>query len=208
MSAPSRRWPRVRFRLWHLLALVTLLCGWLGYETNRARHLERIARGVAEADGLIGYRMRFRFTHDGWMDHYGLQKLTAVEQAVWVQSHPAPHWIQRLLGDYYFVDPNVVYLLDPTACERLLPELCRFKKLEAMHLKITDKAQLAPLTKLKRLRYLQLSGPIEDASVSLLASLKSLSRLEIVDTQISYSASDHLQMQLQNCEIIDRRDLK
>ncbi len=199
MSAPSRRWPRVRFRLWHLLALMTLLCGWLGYETNRARRNARVVKAIQKADGLVGYL--HRYNDRKWIDEVGFAKLDLPKGARVNLPSPAPQWLREFIGDQFFVRIGHVTLDDEEKCRELLPEICRFDDMvefDAAGLSDADVPQLAQLTKLKMLT---LVGPVTDASIESLAAMHSLTLLDVKSTDITKRGAGRLEKLMPNCTI-------
>ncbi len=203
MSAPSRRWPRVRFRLWHLLALVTLLCGWLGYETNRARRIEAVTTAVRSKQGSIQYRQRFN--QEPWWnasDADPINALTALMLRVQHPEAPAPEWLLKVMGPYYFVSPTKISLYRHHYADDLLPAICSFTSLKSLAIHCASSKNLELVGNLTQLVNLNLAGEVGDESVPLLGSLKSLELLWIVDTNISKEGANHLRESLPNCHVI------
>jgi hypothetical protein len=202
MSTPSRRWPRVRFRLWHLLALVTLLCGWLGYETNRARKISAVTTAIQSKRGTVLYR--HRFNEQPWRNESDAALSNRIPNCVRIYLRvelPAPKWVIDWLGPYYFVRPTDIAVGRHGSCNELLPAICSLRSLEALTIHCAGSENLELLKNLPHLKELHLSGQFGDGCVPLLSSLRSLETLSIVDANIPKEEARQLRQRLPKCRV-------
>jgi hypothetical protein len=218
MPSPFRRWPRVRFRLWHLLALVTLLCGWLGYEKQRANRIIEATRTLRAAQCMVTNTRRFGTKEQiNDQDLFVLpvstkdaSKTTTVTTFAQIRRRiaspiPAPRWLVELVGETVFIEPYEAVFEDSIRetdrievvnALRDLKTLRRVKQLTG----VTDQ-ELEIISSSSRLEFLELQGPLTDASVPNLGKLRALKYLQLLETKLTQDGFDELRKLLPTCSM-------
>lgn len=185
---------RFRFRLVTLMAMVTVLCTWLGMMTRRA-HQQRDALAVLEQAGA---RIEFDYQVDVQANPYVERKSNA------------PAWARRLFGEEYFRTPVTCTLWSDPSERRRPVELglravlslrgLRSLRLYDMPLSTEQLQQIATLSKLTWLN-LDDCTIADDGGFEAIGSLHHLVLLWLENTNVS----DHDLLHL--AELVDLSDL-
>ncbi len=114
-QSASRRsyWPRFTLRL--LLAVLTVLCIWLGIHTHRAREQKRIVRRIELSSGRVSYD----YESPGTFGPFGPPGEAASS---------VPPWLLDRLGVDFFHSVVAAHILDPGD----LPDVCRLDTLRRL----------------------------------------------------------------------------
>ena len=162
--------PKVRFRLFTLLAIVTALCVWLAIIVHRVHQQSDAVARLSQAGSAIVFDYQMLPKGD-----FDLSKQV-----------PGPIWIRRLIGDDYF-RTVVEVSIRPGNVRENLRLLTAFPKLRSVHLKrtnITD-ADLAGMANLCSLESLDLRGTtVRGSGLGDLQSLPHLAELDLDGTQV------------------------
>ena len=212
---PKRRW--VQFSLASMFIVVTVLCGWLGSVTNRARR-QREAVLVIESWGG-----RVEYADQAMMAGFG----NSFTDAVRVTLRPNRDELdnrERTVTIYGFIyctngpaidddGLGVVAGLDRLECLDLcwtkigdsglahLAKLASLRELQLVHTDVTD-AGLVQLSRLQRLECLSLDATlISDRGIGHLARLTRLRQLSLRGTDVTDAGVAELQKSLPDCKI-------
>jgi hypothetical protein len=169
-SLKRRLWPRFTLRV--LLALITLLCVGVAFWTERARQQRRVVEEVRRSEGGIVYDFE-----------YESLRLSGGKSPP--PPSPVPPWLLNLLGPDFFHQVRHAYVTDPT----VTPDIHKLRGLEdlVIYAESTSDKDLAPLSKLKRLKTLSVSNVIRsteptqvtDKSLVLLSQLPALQFIDV-----------------------------
>lgn len=205
---PRRGWRRLfQFRILTLLILVTVVSGWLGWWSHRARQQREVTAVLHAAGGKVRY-------------DFEDEKLDGPKYC--------PQWLVDWLGVDYFsnvksvwfehievTDDRLKHLKGLDSLERLslrnsevtdeglkhLEGLTALKSLSLYDTQITDEG-LKHLEGLTALGWLRLSRTqVTDEGLTHLEGLTALKQLRLIDTQVTDEGVARLQDKLPDCEI-------
>lgn len=161
MTLPGRRW--LRFSLRGLLAAVTLVCLWLGWNVERKRRQQELISAIHELGGEVVY------------------------------ERPPGDWTDLLLGPAAPVEVNLLSRSATDEIAAKLQELRKLRTLRMRGAYITDAgaASLGKITSLETLELFY--PFITDEGLAHLSRLNGLRKLTIANTQFSDDAVDGVQ---------------
>ena len=176
---PRRRWFQYSLRTLFVLALLACIgMGWVAVEMQRVRKEREAVEAIERLGGMVLW-----------------------SSAEIPQESRGRACLRKLLGDDYFVHPNMVVISDDAAME-YLTELTQLEYVGLHGTQITDAglAHLKGLTRLSEL-YIEDHTQVTDAGLRHLEGLTQLQQLYLVNTQVSASAAGELWQALPSCGI-------
>jgi hypothetical protein len=190
---PANHRRRFRFSLRMLLAVMTMLCIWLGFKVNAARRQREAVDAIVKAGGSVVY------------DFQRPANIVGVPVAT---EPPGARWLRRLLGDEYFEDVIGVGfsgVKKPTI--DVLQQLGRLPKLETVNLSDTqvDEEGLRQFVRIGSLRTLQLEfcQNVTDKALKVVAENKNLAELSLLGTGCTDNGVRKYIPQLTQLEYLD-----
>ena len=162
---PKNRW--LRFSLRMMLVVVTVLCGLLGWNVQRARTQRQVVAWVHEEGGSVCYEYEFQSLISG--------------PRVPLPERSLTKWLCRWLGDDFCSSVYAVDLHETEVADADLERLAAFVELRTLDLGCTPVKGpgLAYLKPLSRLEYLSLYG-CRHLEVSFIEPLKQLPGLRLL----------------------------
>ena len=166
MNPPlKKRW--LRFSLGTMLGVVTVLCGLLGWNVQRARTQRQIVAWVHEEGGSVCYEYEFQTRISSYRAPLPERSLTK--------------WLCRFLGDDFCSSVYEVDLFDTQVTDADIERLAALVELRTLDLGCTQVKGpgLAHLKPLSKLEYLGLPGEV-DLEASFIEPLKQLPSLRLL----------------------------
>jgi hypothetical protein len=203
---PRRRW--FSYSLRTLFVVLTVLCVWLGVETNRVRNQRYLVQVIEKNGGEVLYQHQI---HDHRVDR--------------TAEAPGPRWLRNLIGDDYFRRICVVelrYYSIPFSDKdmQLIGSFASLEKLDIPMQPISDEAihyldrlhnlrnisflgpdltddGMRSIARFDQLEFLQILAPtrnqITDGGLAAIKNLKHLQTLDVSNSQITDAGLTHLQ---------------
>jgi hypothetical protein len=186
---PSQVRKALSFRLVSLFTGVSLLCGLLGYESQRARSIRQLTENIKQTGGCISFFHRFG---DGFC-------LERRDRQLWRKhgksppGNPVPNWQQLIAQEEFLVTPREACLTEASVRQGLLVELCQWESVTSLVIEGATDENIQPLKRLENLEEIFLNGRLSPKGVSLLLELPRLKTLYLSTAELSDDATQLLE---------------